>query len=80
MKNSILNGSEPNPVSVYNQEGASSFLLVCEHASNQIPESLNGLGLGDADLKRHIAWDIGALAVAKSLADKMDAVLVYQNY
>ncbi len=32
------------------------------------------------DLKRHIAWDIGALAVAEGVSEALDAPLVAQNY
>ena len=37
---------------------------------------MNGLGLGDEALTGHIAWDPGALPVAKAMAAKMDAPLV----
>lgn len=48
------------------------LLLLCDHASNAIPPGLQGLGLADAELKRHIAWDIGAAAVATQLAALLD--------
>ncbi len=38
------------------------------------------LGLPSAELGRHIAWDIGALAVARHLSAALDAPLVAQNY
>ena len=38
------------------------------------------LGLPPAQLRRHIAWDIGALAVARRVAVALDAPLVAQNY
>lgn len=56
---------------------APRVIVVCEHASNRVPAHLVGLGLDDETLTRHIAWDPGALPVAKSLAQKMNAVLVY---
>ncbi|PJK08935.1 N-formylglutamate amidohydrolase [Lysobacteraceae bacterium NML120232] len=47
-------------------------LLLCDHASCEIPAELAGLGLGEADRSRHIAWDIGAEGVARALAARLD--------
>ena len=60
--------------------GRSNFVIVVDHASRQIPRRLGDLGLPDAELRRHIAWDIGALAVARQVAAALDAPLVAQNY
>jgi predicted N-formylglutamate amidohydrolase len=48
--------------------GRLPVLFVCDHASNIIPGALAGLGLGSAELDKHIAWDIGAGNVAVALA------------
>jgi len=45
----------------------SKVCVVCEHASNRIPKKLGSLGLSDAALLTHIAWDPGALPVAEAL-------------
>jgi predicted N-formylglutamate amidohydrolase len=66
-------------VEVMNPAGAGDFLIVCEHASKFIPASFAGLGLDDAALKSHIAWDPGALAVAETLSSLLDAPLVAQR-
>jgi len=44
----------------------SRLLLLCDHASNALPEGL--LGLDPVLLATHIAYDIGAAAVTRSLA------------
>jgi len=44
----------------------SRLLLLCDHASNALPEGL--LGLDPALLATHIAHDIGAAAVTRTLA------------
>ncbi len=54
-----------------------SVVLVCEHASKRIPEGLGNMGLSADALESHIAWDPGALAVAKLMANQMAAPLVY---
>ncbi|MBF2759262.1 MAG: N-formylglutamate amidohydrolase [Ectothiorhodospiraceae bacterium AqS1] len=64
------------PVSVINPAGKGRFLLVCEHASNHIPARLDNLGLDEDALASHIAWDIGAGALAEALCLKIDAPLV----
>lgn len=60
--------------------GQSCFLLTCDHAGARVPRRLAGLGLPARDLQRHIAWDIGAAAVARKLAQRLDAMLVLQTY
>lgn len=64
---------------VNNAEGTSPFVLVCDHACNHIPPAYGTLGLSPAQRLMHIAWDPGALAVARRLSDDLDAVLVYSN-
>ena len=66
-------------VSVDNRDGAGSYILVCDHASNSMPREFGGLGLEAADLGRHIAFDPGALGVAQSMAANLDAPLVRSN-
>jgi predicted N-formylglutamate amidohydrolase len=48
-------------------------VILCDHASRNIPAELHDLGLPAADLARHIAWDIGASDVAEALAEIFDA-------
>lgn len=70
----------PPPVRVVNAQGTSPYVLLCEHASCFIPQRYEGLGLGEADLSRHIAWDIGAAQVAEALSEALDAPLVMAGY
>ena len=63
-----------------NPDGASEIVLVCEHASKTMPKSLGTMGLDEATLASHIAWDIGALRVAELLSDRLDATLVAQRF
>jgi predicted N-formylglutamate amidohydrolase len=68
------------PVAQENLEGAGAVILVCEHASRRLPERLGTLGLSPEALESHIAWDPGALAVSRLLADALDATLIYQRF
>ena len=71
---------ECQPVELRNAAGASPFVLVCEHAGREIPARLGDRMPAPADLDRHIAWDVGAGDLARSLSDRLDAVLVAQRY
>ena len=76
----LLSADEPTPFLELSRQGMSPFVIVVDHASARIPRSLGDLGLPAAELKRHIAWDIGALAVARHVAVTLDAALIAQNY
>ena len=64
-------------VAVVNPDGRGPFVLVCDHASNWVPPSLKGLGLPSGELDRHIAWDPGALELARQLSGLLDSPLVH---
>ena len=57
-------------------------MLTCDHATNTVPDSVgNGdLGLADADMARHIAYDVGAAGVTRALADLLDAPAILSNF
>jgi len=76
----LLGPDEPPAVQVYRPQSASDYLLICDHAGKRLPRALGDLGLSKADLERHIAWDIGAAALAEKIADRLDAVLISQTY
>lgn len=76
----LLRPDEGEAAIVVNEAGPSPIVLICEHAGKVIPESLGSLGLAPEDLIRHIAWDIGAEAVARGLAKALDAPLLLQRY
>lgn len=67
-------------VSVFNEQGSSPYLLICEHASHFIPDEFSGLGLAEADLIAHIAWDPGAAEVARRMSAILDATLIEARY
>lgn len=76
----LLQPHEPPCVEVAQPTARSAFVFTCDHASHRIPVALGALGLPAAERWRHIAWDIGALAVAQGLATALDAVLVSSGY
>ena len=71
-----LGANDPDPVEIVNADGASPFVITCEHAGRAIPQHLGDLGLDDRHLTRHIAWDIGVDAVGRTLIEKLDAPVI----
>lgn len=65
------------PAVVENAAGRGAVVIVCEHASNHLPAPWGGLGLGADQRAAHIAWDPGALGLARGLAGRLDAVLAH---
>lgn len=68
-----------SPVVVENPEGAGPFVIVCDHASNRIPDEYRSFGFADDALATHIAWDPGALAVSRRLSAWLDAPLLWPD-
>jgi predicted N-formylglutamate amidohydrolase len=54
-------------------------VILCDHASNRIPEAYQSFGFAEEALQTHIAWDPGALAVARLLSAKLDAPLFWPD-
>ncbi len=76
----LLADDEPPPCLQVPGRGQSPFVIAVDHAGRRIPRRLNDLGLPAAELQRHIAWDIGALSVARQVAAALEAPLLAQNY
>ncbi|MBY6056338.1 N-formylglutamate amidohydrolase [Leisingera daeponensis] len=68
--------AQGDALEVVNRNGTSPVLLLCEHASSNIPARYDGLGLREADRLSHAAWDPGARAVALHMSKALDAPLV----
>jgi predicted N-formylglutamate amidohydrolase len=71
--------TEPGPFAavVENEGGQSPILLLCEHASNALPAPWHNLGLSADQTRAHIAWDPGALGLARGLSQRLDATLIH---
>jgi predicted N-formylglutamate amidohydrolase len=76
----LLVPGDPPPFSVHNEQGKAPLLLLCDHASKAVPGALGDLGISEAELSRHIGWDIGGLDAAIALAEALDAPLVASGY
>ena len=56
--------------------GDAPFFVFCDHAANAIPADLHCLGLPADLLQTHIAWDIGAGALSRLLAEQLGGTLL----
>ncbi len=60
--------------------GDTRLILLCDHASNRIPEDYGDLGVPAAQFGRHIAYDIGARDLTLGLAARLRATAVLTRY
>ena len=59
-----FHGIDKNMINTFYEDKKSNFLIICDHASNYIPDVYKNLGLDDKILATHIAYDIGVREVA----------------
>ncbi|MFZ1662921.1 MAG: N-formylglutamate amidohydrolase [Paracoccaceae bacterium] len=70
------------PFEIIGADRPSRWLVTCDHASNIVPPEVSGglLGICDADMNRHIAYDVGAAGVTRRLAELLDAPAILTRY
>ncbi|GAA3861894.1 N-formylglutamate amidohydrolase [Celeribacter arenosi] len=72
----------PHPsYNIIGEERPGRWLLTCDHATNRVPDCLDGdLGLPASDMDRHIAYDIGAQGVTRALAQALDSPCIETDF
>ncbi|SHI83306.1 Predicted N-formylglutamate amidohydrolase [Wenxinia saemankumensis] len=67
---------------IHGSDRTSRWLVMVDHATNRVPDWVNGgdLGLQAADMARHIAFDPGALGFALALGDALGATVVSSDF
>ena len=70
------------PYHIDGADRAGHWLITCDHATNIVPETIAGgdLGLPAKDMGRHIAYDIGALGVARALGKALNSTVISSNF
>lgn len=63
---------QPPAFHLFNAPGKARALLICDHASNALPRGYGTLGIDPDKMFEHIAWDVGAAAVTRHLAQILD--------
>jgi predicted N-formylglutamate amidohydrolase len=68
------------PYEIVAGQGHVRLVLLCDHASNRIPEGYGDLGLEASQFERHIAYDIGAAPLTRGLASRLNATAVLSGF
>jgi predicted N-formylglutamate amidohydrolase len=76
----MISTDDPPPFTIINPEGKAPVLVVGDHASNVMPKALGNLGLDQAALGQHIAYDIGTRKLVNHLSQHLDAPAVLAGY
>ena len=76
----LLNSDEPSVFTTEGPHARSPFVVTCDHGGRRIPQKLANLGLGEAELATHIAFDLGVAELGRRLAVRLGAFLIVHNY
>ena len=64
------------PVEELTGDLSRGVIVICDHASGALPGAYGSLGLAESEFHRHIAYDIGAAALARDIASRLAAPAV----
>ena len=70
------------PFEVCGADRPGRWLVSCDHATNIVPNWVHGgdLGLPEADMGRHIAYDIGAEGVTRKLSAALNSPAILSRF
>lgn len=70
------------PYHIFGEDRPSRWLITCDHATNTVPPFVAGgtLGIHEADMARHIAFDPGAKGTSLRLGELLDAPVICSNF
>ncbi len=73
---------EFNAAEIVGEDRPGRWLVTCDHASNAVPPMIaaGDLGLPEREMRRHIAYDIGAAGVARRLAERLDSTAILSTF
>jgi len=69
----------PHPCEIIPGDPACGLVIACDHASNFVPPDIE-LGVPESEFGRHIAYDIGAAAVTRGLAARLNVPAILTNF
>ena len=67
-------------MSDWRQRRRAWIIFLCDHASRAVPEELGTLGLPEKTLAGHISSDLGAGALTRAVAKRLDAPAVLSRF
>ena len=67
---------------IIGEDHPSRWLVTCDHAANAVPPDVGGgtLGIAADDMRRHIAYDVGAAGVTRALAAQLGAPAILSTF
>lgn len=67
---------------ILGEDRPSRWLVTCDHATNRVPPEVGGgsLGLPESEMRRHIAYDVGAAGVSRRLAERLEAPAILSRF
>ena len=66
---------------IWGEDRPGRWLVTCDHATNRVPDDLGGsLGISEVDMARHIAYDVGALGLARALGEALDSPVIASDF
>ena len=70
------------PFQLEGEDRPGRWLVTCDHASNRVPDWVSGgdLGIAPEDMARHIAWDVGAAGLTRTLAERLDSPAILSDF
>ncbi|SEK57359.1 Predicted N-formylglutamate amidohydrolase [Roseovarius nanhaiticus] len=71
-----------HPVVIDGADRGGRWAVLCDHASNEVPDFVNGgcLGVAPDDMARHIAYDPGAEGVSRALGAMLDGPAILSRF
>src|SRR5262245_6122957 len=73
----LLGPNDPKPFLKLQGDKTVPLFVICDHASNAVPQLLGNLGLDARLLETHIAWDIGARRVSERIIERTGGTGVF---
>ena len=68
------------PFRIVGEDRAGPWLVTCDHASARVPPEVAPLGLPESEMRRHIAYDVGAAGTALALAEALGAPAILSDF
>lgn len=66
-----VSDAHDDPVEEIGGDLSQGLILICDHATNLLPQRYGRLGLPESEFARHIAYDIGAGPLTRMIAQRM---------
>ena len=76
----LIKAEQTETYTVLSGRADAGLVVLCDHADNAFPPGYGTLGLDPAQLKRHIAYDIGAAEITRQLSRALGVPAVMTHY